>query len=59
ADQGQVDTGPADRISLDDHPALLEMLSLPLCGEPRAAYCYLQLGCEQAFDDDGSAFILC
>jgi hypothetical protein len=35
------------------------MLSLPLCGEPRAAYCYLQLGCEQAFDDDGSAFILC
>jgi hypothetical protein len=50
ADHGQVDTGPADRISLDDHPALLEMLSLPLCGEPRAAYCYLRPGCEQAFD---------
>jgi predicted AlkP superfamily pyrophosphatase or phosphodiesterase len=51
ADHGQVDTRPADRVSLDDHPQLLEMLSLPLCGEPRAAYCYLRPGCEEAFDD--------
>ncbi|MEW8419916.1 MAG: alkaline phosphatase family protein, partial [Candidatus Thiodiazotropha endolucinida] len=51
ADHGQIDTQPSDRISLDDHPGLLEMLSLPLCGEPRAAYCYLWPGCENAFDD--------
>ncbi|MEW8693474.1 MAG: alkaline phosphatase family protein, partial [Candidatus Thiodiazotropha endolucinida] len=50
ADHGQIDTQPADRLSLEDHPELLEMLSLPLCGEPRAAYCYLRPGCEQAFD---------
>jgi predicted AlkP superfamily pyrophosphatase or phosphodiesterase len=51
ADHGQIDTGPADRVSLDDHPELREMLSLPLCGEPRAAYCYLRPGRESAFDD--------
>ncbi|MES9970571.1 MAG: alkaline phosphatase family protein [Candidatus Thiodiazotropha sp.] len=51
ADHGQIDTRPDDRISLDDHPDLMEMLSLPLCGEPRAAYCYLRSGCENAFDD--------
>ncbi|MEW8507121.1 MAG: alkaline phosphatase family protein [Candidatus Thiodiazotropha sp.] len=51
ADHGQVDTRPSDRISLDDHPDLGGMLSLPLCGEPRAAYCYLRSGCERAFDD--------
>ncbi|MEW8485927.1 MAG: alkaline phosphatase family protein [Candidatus Thiodiazotropha sp.] len=51
ADHGQVDTRPSDWISLDDHPELVEMLSLPLCGEPRAAYCYLRAGCEGAFDD--------
>lgn len=51
ADHGQIDTRPADRLSLDDHPDLQEMLSLPLCGEPRAAYCYLRPGCENAFDD--------
>ncbi|MEW8586406.1 MAG: alkaline phosphatase family protein, partial [Candidatus Thiodiazotropha sp.] len=51
ADHGQVDTRPSDWISLDDHPELVEMLSLPLCGEPRAAYCYLRPGCGRAFDD--------
>ncbi|MEW8525714.1 MAG: alkaline phosphatase family protein [Candidatus Thiodiazotropha endolucinida] len=51
ADHGQIDTRPNDRISLDDHSELLEMLSLPLCGEPCAAYCYLRPGCENAFDD--------
>ncbi|MBW9265803.1 MAG: alkaline phosphatase family protein [Candidatus Thiodiazotropha sp. (ex. Lucinisca nassula)] len=51
ADHGQIDTQPNDRISLDDHPELLKMLSLPLCGEPRAAYCYLRPGSENDFDD--------
>ncbi|MCU7892159.1 MAG: alkaline phosphatase family protein [Candidatus Thiodiazotropha sp. (ex Ustalcina ferruginea)] len=51
ADHGQIDTTPSDRLCLDDHPELLRLLSLPLCGEPRAAYCYLRPGCENAFDD--------
>ncbi|MES9993975.1 MAG: alkaline phosphatase family protein [Candidatus Thiodiazotropha sp.] len=51
ADHGQVDTTAADWVYLDDHPQLREMLSLPLCGEPRAAYCYLRPGYENAFDD--------
>lgn len=50
ADHGQIDTTPADRIVLDDHPALAELLAQPLCGEPRSAYCYLRPGCEAAFD---------
>jgi len=50
ADHGQVDSTPASRLSLDDHPELREMLALPLCGEPRSVYCYLRPGCEQDFD---------
>jgi predicted AlkP superfamily pyrophosphatase or phosphodiesterase len=41
SDHGLIDTGPADRVNLKDHPALVETLTLPLCGEPRVAYCYV------------------
>ena len=51
ADHGQIDVAPHNRISLDDHPLLTDCLVLPLCGEPRAAYCYLRPGRERAFDD--------
>jgi hypothetical protein len=51
ADHGQVDTTPATRLCLDDHPALRELLALPLCGEPRSAFCYLRSGCEADFDN--------
>ena len=51
ADHGQVDVAPHRRISLDDHPTLTDCLVLPLCGEPRAAYCYLRPGREDEFDD--------
>ncbi len=41
ADHGFIDS-PADRvISLDDHPQLAALLARPLCGERRAAYCYV------------------
>jgi hypothetical protein len=41
ADHGLADT-PAQRfVDLGRHPALSECLSLPLCGEPRLAYCYV------------------
>jgi hypothetical protein len=42
ADHGFVDSTPATRVALDDHPELAAMLTLPLCGEPRVAYCYVE-----------------
>ncbi len=51
ADHGFLDTEPGHVLYLEAHPELQRMLRLPLCGEPRAAYCYLQPGCEQAFKD--------
>ncbi|PQJ95930.1 alkaline phosphatase family protein [Chromatium okenii] len=50
ADHGQLDTSPAERIELADHPELAECLLLPLCGEPRAAFCYVRAGKERAFE---------
>jgi hypothetical protein len=51
ADHGQIDPPAERRISLDDHPALGNALVLPLCGEPRTAYCYLRPGRQSEFDD--------
>lgn len=50
ADHGQVDVPPGRTIDLADHPVLQDCLALPLCGEPRAAYCYLKPAHETAFD---------
>ena len=41
ADHGFVDSTPDTRVALQDHPDLAAMLTLPLCGEPRVAYCYV------------------
>jgi len=49
ADHGLIDTAPERTLYLEDHPELAEMLALPLCGEPRAAYCYLRPGTETDF----------
>ncbi|NKN33798.1 alkaline phosphatase family protein [Marichromatium bheemlicum] len=49
ADHGQVDSSATTRVDLDDHPELAECLTLPLCGEPRAAFCYLRAGYETQF----------
>jgi hypothetical protein len=51
ADHGQIDTRPEQALLLDDYPELQRSLVLPLCGEPRSAYCYLRSGCEQLFDE--------
>jgi len=51
ADHGQVDTSPAGRIEVTDHPALASCLALPPCGEPRAAFCYLKPGAVDTFTD--------
>lgn len=49
ADHGQIDTEASDVIDLDQHPVLADGLLLPLCGEPRAGFCYLRSGSEAAF----------
>ena len=51
ADHGLIDSPPERLIQLDDHPALAETLVLPLCGERRAAYCYVHPAREQQFRD--------
>jgi hypothetical protein len=50
ADHGFIDS-PDDRvISLDDHPQLAALLTRPLCGERRAAYCYVSEANRPAFE---------
>jgi predicted AlkP superfamily pyrophosphatase or phosphodiesterase len=44
ADHGFVDTRSETVVELDDHPELAATLALPLCGEPRVAYCYVRPG---------------
>lgn len=50
ADHGFIDASPGSQIELDDHPALAETLLLPLCGEPRAAYCYVHADKAEPFE---------
>jgi len=41
SDHGFIDTTKEKIITLEKHPKLKECLTLPLCGEPRAAFCYV------------------
>ncbi len=51
SDHGLVQTETMDRISLEEHPQLAQTLALPLCGEPRAAYCYVHPSKARRFRD--------
>ena len=42
ADHGQIDTEKGKVIELKNHPKFVETLAMPLCDEPRAAYCYVR-----------------
>ena len=42
ADHGFIDTDEAHTVNLDEHPEFADCLRLPLCGEPRAAYCHVK-----------------
>ena len=42
ADHGIIDSGPSYCIELEHHPELQRMLSMPLSGERRMAYCYVK-----------------
>ena len=50
ADHGFIDSPNPACIELADHPQLAETLMLPLCGERRVAYCYVESGRERAFE---------
>jgi hypothetical protein len=50
ADHGFIDSPKAACIELDDHPQFAQTLMLPLCGERRIAYCYVQPAQEDAFE---------
>lgn len=50
ADHGMIDVSRDETIELDDHPDLGEMLTLPLCGERRVAYCYVRPDRRSAFE---------
>ncbi len=50
ADHGFVDSPAAACIELADHAELAGTLTMPLCGERRVAYCYVQSGREAAFE---------
>ncbi len=50
ADHGLIDTDAAHTIHLDAHPELRDCLTLPLCGEPRAAFCYVHATQHERFE---------
>lgn len=49
ADHGFIDTPKDQAIELADHPALAELLRLPLTGEPRVAFCHVVPGAAEEF----------
>jgi hypothetical protein len=51
ADHGFIDTAAQHEVLLAEHPRLAETLTLPLCGEPRAAYCYVHPQRRGGFED--------
>lgn len=51
ADHGLIDTTPQHTIALVSHPQFAETLTLPLCGEPRVAYCYVRPTRVRQFED--------
>jgi hypothetical protein len=51
ADHGFIDAPATERVELDDHPHLAATLAQPLCGERRAAYCYVRPGQAHTFED--------
>lgn len=49
ADHGHIDADERQAVDFQAHPELAETLLLPLCGDPRAAFCYVRHGRHKAF----------
>jgi len=50
ADHGLIDSPAPRRVYIDDVPQFADSLVLPLCGEPRVAYCYVRAGAGARFE---------
>ncbi|MDF1578243.1 MAG: alkaline phosphatase family protein [Desulfobulbales bacterium] len=50
ADHGLIDAPQERVINLEEHPRLAGTLTLPLCGEPRCAYCYVRSDRKEDFE---------
>lgn len=50
ADHGLITNSVSTRINMNDHPEINSLLNFPLCGEPRAAYCYVKRGKHEEFE---------
>ena len=51
ADHGFADIDSSHIVHLAEHPALADSLRVPLCGEPRTAYCYVAAERQREFLD--------
>jgi hypothetical protein len=51
ADHGHVNTDDGETLVLNHAPGVADGLLLPLCGEPRAGYAYVQHGAHERFED--------
>jgi hypothetical protein len=51
ADHGFIDAPPQKRLDLANHPELKACLQVPLCGEPRLAFCYVLHNKRRQFED--------
>ena len=49
ADHGLIDATPDKIINLDDYHDIQDCLILPICGDPRVAYCYVRPYCLNYF----------
>ena len=50
SDHGLIDFNRKKIIKLENHPELLKMLVVPLCGEARVVYCYVRPDKARAFE---------
>lgn len=50
ADHGHIDTAADRTVELNAHPELARCLAMPLCGEPRAAFCYVHADAAAQFE---------
>ena len=50
ADHGLTDNKENSRININEFPEITDLLNFPLCGEPRAAYCYVKRGRKEEFE---------
>ncbi len=57
ADHGFIDTTPAESLELENYPALVELLRLPLTGEPRVAFCHAEPGCAEQLAERARALL--